>query len=147
LPWRTHDEMKVPRVKAIYDPALGTAEDGCLPSHRPLASQRPLIERQARRGSIAATPIQFTTAGRREVVGALVADVILRRSQAAPIRRRFHAAGIDRHGALADAGGARFRQQSLNGDLRLFVLTLAKVMLTNVAPRIDKVQGRPNTGF
>ena len=67
-PWRAHDEMKVARVKATHDAAVGTAEDGCLPAHRPLASQRPLIERQARRGSIEATPIRFATAGRREVL-------------------------------------------------------------------------------
>jgi hypothetical protein len=143
LSWRTHHEMKVPRVKATHDPAVGTAEDGCLPAHRPLASQRPLIERDARRGRVAATPIQFGTAGRHEVVGALVADVILRRSQTVPIRRRLHAAGIDRHGALADAGGARFRQQSLNDLLGPVVLTLAEVMLANLPTRIDEVKGRP----
>jgi predicted ATPase len=27
LPWQTHDEMKVARVKAVHDPTVGTAED------------------------------------------------------------------------------------------------------------------------
>ena len=63
LPRRTHDEMKVTRVKPVHDPTGGAAQDGCLPAHRPLANQRPFIERQATRGRIEATPVQFATAG------------------------------------------------------------------------------------
>ena len=36
--------MKVARAKAVHDPPFGTAENGGLPPHRPLASQGPLIE-------------------------------------------------------------------------------------------------------
>jgi hypothetical protein len=45
-PRRTHHEMKVPRMKAIHDPAIGTARSRRLSTHRPLAGQRPFIERQ-----------------------------------------------------------------------------------------------------
>src|SRR4030095_14230372 len=31
LPWRSHDEMKVARVKAVHHPAGRTAYDGSLP--------------------------------------------------------------------------------------------------------------------
>ena len=77
------------------------------------------------------------------MVGAIVADVVLRGSQVAPVRRRLHAAGIDRHGTLADAGGARFHQQSLNDLLGALVLALAEVMLANLPTRIDEVKSRP----
>jgi len=44
--------------KAIHDPAVGAAEDACLPADRPLASQRPLIEREPPGSSKDATAIQ-----------------------------------------------------------------------------------------
>ena len=39
-------------MKAVRDPPIGAVEYGCLFPDRPLACQRPLIERQARRDSI-----------------------------------------------------------------------------------------------
>ena len=55
--------MKVACVKAIHDPAVGTAQDGCLLADRPVASQRPLIDRQPRRRSIAVASIRFRGRG------------------------------------------------------------------------------------
>src|SRR5215510_13673748 len=73
LPRRTHHEMKVARVKAIHDAAIRTLEDRRLPAHRPFAGQRPLIEREARRGRIEATPIPLGAASRREILCSVVA--------------------------------------------------------------------------
>src|SRR5262245_2194168 len=98
LQWRTHDEMQVAGMKAIRDPSAWVAKNGRLPAHRPIANERPLIERQTRRGSVAPPAIELAAAGRREVLGAVVADVVLRRLQALPIGRRFDAAALDRDG-------------------------------------------------
>ena len=102
-----------------------------------------MIERQARRGSIDATPIAVDTARRHEVLRPLVPDVIFRRLQVAPIGSHFQPLGIDRHRPAADAGGPCFGQQLLNGLLGSLVLALAEVMLTNASPRIDEIEGRP----
>ena len=90
---RSHDEMKIAGVKAVRDPPVGLVQHGGLLPHRPLARQRPLIEPQPRGDGIDATLVQDRAAGRRKVLGALVADVVLRRLQAAPIGGRFDAPG------------------------------------------------------
>ena len=110
--------MKVACVKAVHDPSAGTAQDGGLPPHRPLAGKRPLIERQTRRRRIDATSIQVGTATRSEVLCAVVADVGFRRLQVGPISCGFDALGIDRHDVtVTKAGHTRFGEQPLKGGL------------------------------
>src|SRR5262245_21365725 len=143
LPWRTHDEMKISRVKAIDDPAAGTAHDGRLASHRPFAGQRPLIGREPRRDSVGATPIAIGTSRRREILRPLVPDVAFWRPQVVPVRRLFRAAVIEPRGAVVDAGEPSFRQQAVESRLRLDVLTLTEVVLTNASPDVDEIESRP----
>jgi hypothetical protein len=40
--------MQIARVKAVCDPRVGRDRDDRLPAHRPVADQRPLIQREFR---------------------------------------------------------------------------------------------------
>jgi hypothetical protein len=63
------------------------------PTHRPLACERPLIERQSSGGNIRATLIQCGRATRYKVLAALVSDVGFGRSQWSNqllLRSRYH---------------------------------------------------------
>src|SRR5258708_38417808 len=82
---RSHDEMKIAGMKAVRDPSVGLVQHGGLFLHRPITRKGPMIESQPRGGSIAARLVQYCTAGRRKVLGALIADIVFRRLQAAPI--------------------------------------------------------------
>src|SRR5688572_29261876 len=143
LSWGAHDEMKIARVKATHDPTVGTAEDSRLPADRPLACQRPPIQREARRRGIEAALIAVGAARRHEMRRPLVSDVIFRGSQIVPIRRHLDTAGINRHDAIASAARAGFGQQPLNGRFRAMVLALAEVMLANASVRVDEIEGGP----
>src|SRR5262245_26101856 len=101
LAGRPHDQMKIARVKTKRNPAIRTAQDRRLPAHRPLADERPLIERQASWERIEATSVQLPPPGRNKVLRPLVAEVRFRRSQVARVRRRLQASAVDRHQALA----------------------------------------------
>ena len=106
---RSHDEMKIAGVKAVRDPPVGLVQHSGLFLHRPIARKGPLIESQPRGGSIDATLVQYRAAGRRKVLGALIADVVFRRLQAAPIGGGFRTTGIDRNQFMTDAAGCRPR--------------------------------------
>ena len=66
-----------------------------------------MIESQPRGSSIDATLVQYCTAGRRKVLGALIADVVFRRLQAAPIGGGFRTTGIDRNQFTTDVAASR----------------------------------------
>ncbi len=102
-----------------------------------------MIEREARGGSIDATLVQYCTTGRRKVLGALIADIVFRRPQVAPIGGSFSSMGIDRNQFITDAADSRLGQQLLNNHFRLFVFALAEVMMSNTPLRIDEIEGRP----
>ena len=84
---RAHDEMKIAGVKAVRDASIGLVQHGGFLLHRPIAGQRPFIQAQPRGECIDARLVPDRTAGRRKVLGALIADIIFRRLQAAPIGR------------------------------------------------------------
>ena len=79
LPRRSHDEMKVARVKATCDSAGAAVQDRCLLPHRPVPSQRPLIQSQAGRCGIKATSVAFNPPGRCKMFRSLVPDIVFRR--------------------------------------------------------------------
>src|SRR4029453_9926535 len=140
---RSHDEMKIAGVKAVRDPPVGLIQHSGLFLHRPITRKGPMIESQARGGSIDATLVQCCTAGRRKVLGALIADIVFRRLQAAPIGGSFRTTGIDRNQFMIDVADSGLGQQLLNNPFRLFVFTLAEMMMANAPLRIDKIEGRP----
>ena len=91
-------------VRATFE----LSQDDRLPLYRPVAGERPMIERQPGRSGVNAA-LAHTT-GRREVLGALVAQIVFRRLQAAPVGGHFRAAGIDRDELAIDAGRAGLGQ-------------------------------------
>ena len=83
------------------------------------------------------------TTGRREVLGARIADIIFGRLQAVPIGGSFDTTGIDRNQLVIDAADSGLGQQLLKNPLRLLVVALAEVMMANLPLRIDEIERRP----
>ena len=88
-------------------------------------------------------PVQYGAAGRREVLGTLVADIGLRRLQVAPDRRRLPRRGHRPRPVVADVAGAGLGQQLLDDPFRLLVVAFAELMMPDVPLRIDEVERRP----
>jgi hypothetical protein len=105
---RREDQIEVARPEAIRDRTGGRFEHGGFLADRPLAGERPLVEREpAGRPVAAAAPAAGGT------------DVGLRRSQCVPVGGLGEAAGVDADGRLVDA------QQLLDSSLGLLVGALA----------------------
>src|SRR5215204_2205650 len=136
---RSHHEMKIAGVKAVRDPPVGLVQHGGLSLHRPITRKGPMIEPQPRGDLIDTTLVQDCTTGRRKVLGALIADVVLRGLQAVPIGGSFSTTGIDRNQFMTDAAVSCLGQQFLNNHLRLFVFALAEMMVSNMSLRIDEI--------
>ncbi len=109
-----HDKMKIAGVKTVRDASIGLVQHGGLVLHRPIPRKRPIVQAQLRGEHIDARLVQDRTPRRREVLGALVPDIIFLRLQAAPIGGRFKTAGIYRHGFTVDPADSRLGQQFLN---------------------------------
>src|SRR4030095_13066022 len=105
--------------------------------------QGPLVESQRRGRNIIAALVWHRAAGGREVLGALVADIVFRRLQAVPIGGGFNIAGIYRNQFVTDAADSGLSQQLLNDPFRLFVIALAELMMPNAPLRIYAIEGRP----
>src|SRR5438552_4787949 len=144
-PWhsRPHDEMEIAGVKAVRDPPVGFVEHGRRFPYRPIAQQGPAIEFQSCGGGVDARLVQYRAAWRGKVLAAVVADIIFRGLQVAPIGGSFRTAGIDGNQIVTDATVSGLGQQLLNDSLRLFVFTLAELMMPDAPLRIDDIKGRP----
>src|SRR2546425_6204122 len=90
-PWhrRSHDELEIAGVKAVRDPPVGLVEHGRRFPYRPIAQQGPAIEFQSCGGGVDARLVQYRAAWRGKVLGAVVAEIIFRGLQVAPIGGRF----------------------------------------------------------
>src|SRR5438270_9042182 len=77
-------------MKAVRDAPVGRVEHRGLLLHRPLTDKGPMIEREARGGSIDARLVNYCPTGRRKVLGALIADIVFWRPQVAPIGGSFN---------------------------------------------------------
>src|SRR5436309_2214234 len=130
-------------IRVQHDPHVGLVQHSSLFLHCPITRKGTMIESQLRGGSIDSTLIQYCTTGRRKVLGALIADIVFRRLQAAPIGGGFRATGIDRNQFMTDAADSGLGQQLLNDPFRLLVFALAEMMLANAPLRIDEIEGRP----
>src|SRR5882672_9700700 len=102
-----------------------------------------MIESQLRGGNIDVMLVQYGTVARHKVLRTLVADIVFRRFQAAPIGGRLQATGIYRDQFMTEPAGSRLGQQLLNNLFRLFVFALAELMMSNMPLRIDEIEGRP----
>src|SRR5260370_32212093 len=90
-----------------------------------------------------AVTAEYAAVGSCKVLGALIADIVFRRLQAAPIGGSFNTTRIDRNQFMADAAASGLGQQLLNDLFRLFVFALAELMMSNTPLRIDEIEGRP----
>src|SRR5829696_10436528 len=138
---RSHDEMKIAGVKVIRDPPVGLVQHSGLLLYGPIAREGPVIEGQSCGGGIDVRGVQDRTVGGFEVLGALVAEIVFRRPQAAPVGCSFSTTGIDRNQLMTDAFDPGLFEQLLKGHLRLFVFALAEVMVSNVPLRIVRCAG------
>jgi hypothetical protein len=113
---RCHDEMKIAGVKAVGDAPVGLVQHCGRLLHRPITRKGPMIEREVRGGSIDARLVQYCPTGRRKALGALIADIVFRRPQVAPIGGSFSTLGIDRNQFMTDAVDSGLGQQLLNNQ-------------------------------
>src|SRR5271157_2420454 len=74
---RAHDQVEVAGVEAVANPPVGLVQRGSLFRHRPVPGQSPVIESQLRRDRIDLTLAQHRATGGREILGALIAGVVL----------------------------------------------------------------------
>ncbi len=130
-------------MKAVSDPPVGLVEHGGLFPYRPITRKRPMIESQVRRSHIDVTLVQYRTVARHKVLGALIADIVFRRLQVAPIGCSFRTTAIDRNQSMTDAAHPGLRQQLLNDPFGLLVFALAELMMPNMPLRIYKIESRP----
>src|SRR5271165_979396 len=72
-----HDQVQIAGVEAVGDLPAGLVGRGGVFAHRPGPGQGPVIESQLRRGLIGVTLARYRAAGGGEVLGALVAGVVL----------------------------------------------------------------------
>ena len=122
---RREDQVDVARLEAVRDRAAGRVEHRVLLADRPLAGERPVVERQTVAAPVAAA------------LAAGVAQVGLRGPQRGPVGGLGEAAGVDADGLLVDA------QQPLDRPLGLLVGPFAEVVEADLPVAIDEVDGRP----
>src|SRR4029450_8558539 len=125
--------MEITRVEAVSDRPNSFVQPRGLSPYRPVTGQRPVIESQLLGSGVNPTLVRHCPLRRREVLGAVVADLVFRRLQAAPIGGGFDPTRIDREEVVADAALAGLREQALNDHFRLFVCALAEVGVAGVA--------------
>ncbi len=82
-------------------------------------------------------------AGGGEVLGALVAGVVLGGSEVVPVGRGFHAACVDADQAGLGRGRSGVGQELLDGHLGLGVSAFAEVMMAQPPFGVGEVQGGP----
>src|SRR2546421_4397406 len=140
---RSHDEVEVAGVKAEDDPPVSLVQPRGLFPDRPITGKRPFIEPQSGGDGVDAGRVRRRPTGRREVLGAVIAEIILPRLQVVPIGGSLDTTSIDRNQLVTDATDSGLGQQLLNHPLRLFVFSLAEGMMSNVPLPIDEIEGRP----
>src|SRR5207244_11189930 len=128
---------------AIGNAAARLVEHRPLILHRPAAVEAPLVEAERRRQGIGVRGVMHGAAGRREMLGALVADIGLRRTDVFCIRRGLGAGGFYFYDVVGDARASRFRQELLDDAFGLGILALADMVMANVAGGIEEVVRGP----
>jgi hypothetical protein len=81
--------------------------------------------------------------GGREVLGARIAEVVLRGPQAVPVGGGFDPTRIDRDQVMARAGGSGLGQQLLDHHFRLLVFALAEVVMADPPAGVSPRQHAP----
>src|ERR1700722_9104019 len=87
--------------------------------------------------------VAHRSAGRREVFGALVADIGLRRLYGHEVRGGFDASGVDAHKPAGHLALARFGEQRADHLLGFLVVAFPEMVMADATFRVDEVMGRP----
>ena len=102
-------------------------EHDALTLDRPLARDGPVVQAQ--------TLARFV--GWRELAGAAVAEIRLRRPQVVPVGLGLHAESLDRDELALDA------EQTLDHALRFLVTPFAEALVADDAVGVDEIERRP----
>src|SRR3954470_5818317 len=130
-PGRSHDQIYVPRVKAVHDaPVCFLQDDGVAP-RRPVSGGRPLVEAQA------------SGCGVHAAVRLVIAEVGFRGLEARPIRRDLKAGAVRGSEIARHAGGARLGEELLDHSFRGFVFAFPKMAVAHAALAVEEVDGGP----
>jgi hypothetical protein len=105
-----------------------------------------VIESQLCRGRTGVTLAQDRATGGREVLGARIAEVVLRGPQAVPVGGGFDPTRIDRDQIMACAGGSGLGQQLLDHHFRLLVFAFAEVVMADPPAGVSPRQHAPWVG-
>ena len=97
-------------MEAVGNPPVGFVQHSGSFLHRPIARQGPIVEFQSRRDGVDVRLVQYCAAARRKILGALIADIVFRRLQAAPVGGNFRTTGSDRNQVMTDAAGSGLGQ-------------------------------------
>jgi hypothetical protein len=129
--------MRVTRLEPVDDAPSRLVEHGALPPDRPLAPECPFVKAQAVRELIIATLLERGGARRCELRAALVADVLLGRTQPVPVGLSLHPGSVCGNQLALDA------EQPLDDLLGSFVASLAEVVIPDDPFPVDEVERRP----
>src|SRR5262249_39177275 len=140
---RSHHQVEVAGVEAVGDLVAAGLRCPRLFGHGPITGQGPMVEMQVIGGGVKLRLNRYGAAWRREVLGAVVAGVVLRRPQGGPIGRNLWADGVNGNQVSADLYRPGLSQQLLDDHFRLLVLAFAEVMMPDTALSVSEVQGWP----
>ena len=131
---RAHHEMEIARAEPVRDAAARLVQHARPALDRPVAREGPVVEAQPRR---------HRADRRLQVLGALVAEVVLGRLERAPVRGGLDAAALDVDESAADLAGSGLVQQLPDRRLRPLVLALAEAVVPDLPFRVHEVDRGP----
>src|SRR5690606_18064824 len=111
--WAEH-AVPAARLAAKYDSTLAAAQHGRLGSDRPVALERPLVQREPRRNGILVRSVADLAARRGEALRTFMADVGLGRLHLQEVRREGGALPVDLDDTRGRVALARLGEQLLN---------------------------------
>ena len=95
--------MKIASMESARNFPVGFVQQSRLFSYSPITRKRPLIESQSRGRNIDAALVRSYTTERCKIFRPFIAEVNLRRLQAAPISGSFNTTPLDRNEFTTDA--------------------------------------------
>src|ERR1051325_5288891 len=81
----SHNQMQITGMKSIRDAPGRLIEHDCSLLHCPIARERPMIVLEARWNGVNVRLIQYRTTQRREVLSALISDIVFSRAKIGPV--------------------------------------------------------------
>src|SRR5215472_12823124 len=120
--------MQIASVKAEYDLAARSIENGALHVVDPFALEAPFVQSEGIRRNIILLRAHSKSAGRSKVLGASKSNVSLRRSNLVHLSGCFNAFPMDADGYSGQSFCISFLKELLNPVFRLSILALAEML-------------------